>query len=87
MHYLCGVWELVCEHEYVICMCVCVYTDIHMCVCVCVYVCVCVCVCVCVFEYGCVHAQVEEVKKMKIGDPLDRSTAHGPQNHRFILGK
>ena len=25
---------------------------------------------------------VEEVKKMKIGDPLDRSTAHGPQNHR-----
>ena len=44
-------------------------------------------VCVCVFEYGCVHAQVEEVKKMKIGDPLDRSTAHGPQNHRFILGK
>ena len=26
---------------------------------------------------------VEETKKMKIGDPLDRSTAHGPQNHRF----
>jgi len=25
---------------------------------------------------------VEEVKKMKIGDPLDRSTAHGPQNHK-----
>ena len=25
---------------------------------------------------------IEEVKKMKIGDPLDRSTAHGPQNHR-----
>ena len=27
---------------------------------------------------------VEETKKMKIGDPLDRSTAHGPQNHRFV---
>ena len=26
--------------------------------------------------------QVEEVKKMKIGDPLDRSVAHGPQNHK-----
>ena len=25
---------------------------------------------------------VEEVKKMKIGDPLDRSVAHGPQNHK-----
>jgi len=25
---------------------------------------------------------VEEIKKMKIGDPLDRSTDHGPQNHR-----
>jgi len=25
---------------------------------------------------------IEECKKMKIGDPLDRSTAHGPQNHR-----
>lgn len=24
---------------------------------------------------------LEETKKMKIGDPLDRSTAHGPQNH------
>ena len=27
---------------------------------------------------------VEETKKMKIGDPLDRSTAHGPQNHRCV---
>ena len=27
---------------------------------------------------------VEEVKKMKIGDPLDRSTAHGPQNHKYV---
>lgn len=24
---------------------------------------------------------LEETKKLKIGDPLDRSTAHGPQNH------
>jgi formyltetrahydrofolate dehydrogenase len=30
---------------------------------------------------------VEETKKMKIGDPLDRSTAHGPQNHRAHLEK
>merc|ERR1719210_854913 len=28
---------------------------------------------------------VEEIKKMKIGDPLDRSTDHGPQNHRKHL--
>ena len=27
---------------------------------------------------------IEEVKKMKIGDPLDRSTAHGPQNHKYV---
>ena len=27
-------------------------------------------------------SQIEEVKKMKIGDPLDLSTAHGPQNHK-----
>ena len=26
---------------------------------------------------------VEEVKKMKVGDPLDRSTSHGPQNHKL----
>ena len=25
---------------------------------------------------------VKETKKMKIGDPLDRATAHGPQNHK-----
>eukprot|EP00112_Aurelia_sp_Birch-Aquarium-sp1_P001622 Seg1176.1 transcript_id=Seg1176.1/GoldUCD/mRNA.D3Y31 product="Cytosolic 10-formyltetrahydrofolate dehydrogenase" protein_id=Seg1176.1/GoldUCD/D3Y31 len=25
---------------------------------------------------------IEEIKKMKIGDPLDRSTDHGPQNHK-----
>ena len=30
---------------------------------------------------------VEEVKKIKIGDPFDRSTAHGPQNHRAHLEK
>ncbi|XP_060582139.1 cytosolic 10-formyltetrahydrofolate dehydrogenase-like isoform X2 [Ruditapes philippinarum] len=30
---------------------------------------------------------VKEVKKMKIGDPLDRSTDHGPQNHRAHLEK
>ncbi|XP_033116577.1 cytosolic 10-formyltetrahydrofolate dehydrogenase-like [Anneissia japonica] len=30
---------------------------------------------------------VEEVKKMKIGHPLDRSTSHGPQNHRAHLEK
>ena len=27
--------------------------------------------------------EVEEIKKMKIGDPLDRSTDHGPQNHKL----
>ncbi len=31
--------------------------------------------------------QVEEIKKMKIGDPLDRSTDHGPQNHKAHLDK
>ncbi|XP_050412601.1 cytosolic 10-formyltetrahydrofolate dehydrogenase isoform X2 [Patella vulgata] len=30
---------------------------------------------------------LEEIKKMKIGDPLDRSTDHGPQNHRAHLEK
>lgn len=30
---------------------------------------------------------VEEIKKMKIGDPLDRSTDHGPQNHEAHLEK
>ncbi|KAK2165320.1 hypothetical protein LSH36_52g08014 [Paralvinella palmiformis] len=29
-----------------------------------------------------VSCVVDEVKKMKIGDPLDRATDHGPQNHR-----
>lgn len=38
------------------------------------------------FVERCIHDEflermVEEVKKMKIGDPLDRSVAHGPQNH------
>uniref|UniRef100_A0A8B9LUF6 10-formyltetrahydrofolate dehydrogenase n=1 Tax=Astyanax mexicanus TaxID=7994 RepID=A0A8B9LUF6_ASTMX len=28
-----------------------------------------------------------KVKKMKIGDPLDRSTDHGPQNHKAHLDK
>ena len=30
---------------------------------------------------------MEEIKKMKIGDPLDRSTDHGPQNHKAHLDK
>ncbi|RWS14003.1 cytosolic 10-formyltetrahydrofolate dehydrogenase-like protein [Dinothrombium tinctorium] len=30
---------------------------------------------------------VEETKKIVIGDPLDRSTSHGPQNHRKHLEK
>merc|ERR1712121_302902 len=34
-----------------------------------------------------VNGVVEEIKKMKIGDPLDRSTAHGPQNHRAHFQK
>ena len=34
-----------------------------------------------------VRRVVEETKKMKIGNPLDRSTAHGPQNHRAHLEK
>merc|ERR1719204_1655063 len=34
-----------------------------------------------------VNRVIEEVKKMKIGDPLDRSTAHGPQNHRAHFQK
>jgi hypothetical protein len=33
------------------------------------------------------NIQVEEIKKMKIGDPLDRSTDHGPQNHKAHLEK
>lgn len=31
--------------------------------------------------------QVSEIKKMKIGNPLDRSVDHGPQNHRAHLEK
>ncbi|KAJ7999613.1 hypothetical protein DPEC_G00196220 [Dallia pectoralis] len=34
-----------------------------------------------------VRRVVEEVKKMKIGDPLERSTDHGPQNHKAHLDK
>uniref|UniRef100_A0A6Q2XLJ9 10-formyltetrahydrofolate dehydrogenase n=1 Tax=Esox lucius TaxID=8010 RepID=A0A6Q2XLJ9_ESOLU len=34
-----------------------------------------------------VQRVVDEVKKMKIGDPLDRSTDHGPQNHKAHLDK
>ncbi|XP_058259532.1 cytosolic 10-formyltetrahydrofolate dehydrogenase [Hemibagrus wyckioides] len=34
-----------------------------------------------------VQRVVEEVKKMKIGDPLDRSTDHGPQNHKAHMDK
>uniref|UniRef100_A0AAA9T0V6 10-formyltetrahydrofolate dehydrogenase n=2 Tax=Bos TaxID=9903 RepID=A0AAA9T0V6_BOVIN len=34
-----------------------------------------------------VTRMVEEIKKMKIGDPLDRSTDHGPQNHKAHLEK
>uniref|UniRef100_A0A8C5MJY4 10-formyltetrahydrofolate dehydrogenase n=1 Tax=Leptobrachium leishanense TaxID=445787 RepID=A0A8C5MJY4_9ANUR len=34
-----------------------------------------------------VRRVVEEIKKMKIGDPLDRSTDHGPQNHKAHLEK
>ncbi|CAH7320359.1 Aldh1l2 [Phodopus roborovskii] len=36
---------------------------------------------------GFVTRVVEEIKKMKIGDPLDRSTDHGPQNHKSHLEK
>uniref|UniRef100_A0A3P8WSU6 10-formyltetrahydrofolate dehydrogenase n=1 Tax=Cynoglossus semilaevis TaxID=244447 RepID=A0A3P8WSU6_CYNSE len=35
-----------------------------------------------------IHDQfVGEVKKMKVGDPFDRSTDHGPQNHRAHMNK
>ncbi|XP_060885314.1 mitochondrial 10-formyltetrahydrofolate dehydrogenase [Labrus mixtus] len=44
------------------------------------------------FVEECIHDEfisrvVEEIKKMKIGDPLDRSTDHGPQNHKAHLDK
>ncbi|XP_074644425.1 cytosolic 10-formyltetrahydrofolate dehydrogenase-like isoform X2 [Tubulanus polymorphus] len=32
-----------------------------------------------------VERVIAEVKKMKIGDPLDRATDHGPQNHKAHL--
>ena len=28
---------------------------------------------------------IEEIKKMKIGNPLDASTDHGPQNHKLVF--
>lgn len=34
-----------------------------------------------------VRRVVKDVKNMKIGNPLDRSTAHGPQNHKAHLDK
>jgi len=34
-----------------------------------------------------VERVIAEIKKMKIGDPLDGSTDHGPQNHRAHLEK
>uniref|UniRef100_A0A6Q2YBG5 10-formyltetrahydrofolate dehydrogenase n=1 Tax=Esox lucius TaxID=8010 RepID=A0A6Q2YBG5_ESOLU len=30
---------------------------------------------------------VEEIKKMNVGDPLDRATDHGPQNHKAHMDK
>jgi formyltetrahydrofolate dehydrogenase len=34
-----------------------------------------------------VRKVVEETKKIVIGDPMDRATSHGPQNHRAHLDK
>lgn len=34
-----------------------------------------------------VRRVVEETKKISVGNPLDRATAHGPQNHRTHLEK
>lgn len=34
-----------------------------------------------------VDAVVSDARKMKIGDPLDRSTVHGPQNHKAHFDK
>lgn len=34
-----------------------------------------------------VRKVVEETKKISIGNPLDRSTAHGPQNHEAHMNK
>lgn len=30
---------------------------------------------------------VEETKKISIGDPLNRGTSHGPQNHKAHMDK
>lgn len=29
--------------------------------------------------------QISETKKIVIGDPLDRRTSHGPQNHKYAI--
>lgn len=34
-----------------------------------------------------VRRVLKDLKSMKIGDPLDRSTAHGPQNHKAHFDK
>lgn len=34
-----------------------------------------------------VHRVVQETKRIAIGDPLNRSTSHGPQNHLAHLNK
>lgn len=34
-----------------------------------------------------VRRVIDEVKKIRIGNPLDRNTAHGPQNHKAHLEK
>lgn len=34
-----------------------------------------------------VRRVLKDVRSMKIGDPLDRSTAHGPQNHKAHFDK
>jgi formyltetrahydrofolate dehydrogenase len=34
-----------------------------------------------------VQRVVDEIKKINIGNPLDRSTAHGPQNHEAHMNK
>lgn len=39
------------------------------------------------FHHPLSPSKVEEIKKMKIGDPLDRSTDHGPQNHKAHMEK
>lgn len=34
-----------------------------------------------------VRRVVEETKKIAIGDPLNRATSHGPQNHKAHMDK